>query len=122
GVAVLHGVGFFYSGGGEKLVIQQVLGLRARGHVVDCYAPIVDAKRSFPGWLEQIVARRLVPRLPSWLRFPDALAIIAMSVAAPLLARRLREYDVVLAAKQTAGWVAWWASRIPGVQFVLLLA
>ncbi len=101
-VAVLHGVGFFYSGGGEKLVIQQVLGLRARGHVVDCYAPIVDAKRSFP--------------------VPDALAIIAMSVAAPLLARRLREYDVVLAANQPAGWVAWWARRLHGVPYVLYLA
>ena len=121
-VAVLHGVGFFYSGGGEKLVIQQVLGLRERGHVVDCYAPIVDAKRSFPGWLEQIAARRLAPRLPGWLRFPDALAIIAMSIAAPLLARRLRDYDVVLAANQPAGWVAWWARRLHGVPYVLYLA
>jgi glycosyltransferase involved in cell wall biosynthesis len=121
-VAVLHGVGFFYSGGGEKLVIQQVLGLRARGHKVDCYAPIVDAKRSFPGWLEQIAARRLAPRLPTWVRFPDALAIIAMSVAAPLLAQRLREYDVVLAANQPAGWVAWWARRLHGVPYVLYLA
>jgi glycosyltransferase involved in cell wall biosynthesis len=121
-VAVVHGVGFFYSGGGEKLVIQQVLGLRERGHEVDCYAPIVDAKRSFPGWLEQIAARRLAPRLPAWLRFPDALAIIAMSVAAPLLARRLRAYDVVLAANQPAGWVAWWARRLYGVPYVLYLA
>ena len=121
-IAVLHGVGFFYSGGGEKLVIQQVLGLRARGHAVDCYAPIVDAKRSFPGWLDQIAARRLAPRFPGWLRFPDALAIIAMSVAAPLLARRLRDYDIVLAANQPAGWVAWWARRFYGVPYVLYLA
>jgi len=120
--AVIHGVGFFYSGGGEKLVIQQVLGLRARGHAVDCYAPIVDARRSFPGWLERIGARRLAPGLPGWLRYRDALAIIAMSVAAPALAWRLRGYDVVLAANQPAGWVAWWARRLYGVPYVLYLA
>src|SRR5437870_755100 len=73
-VAVIHGVGFFYSGGGEKLVIQQVLGLRERGHRVDCFAPIVDPARSFPGWLDRVGVRRLAPHLPNWLRFPDVLA------------------------------------------------
>ena len=121
-VAVIHGVGFFYSGGGEKLVIQQVLGLRERGHRVDCYAPIVDPARSFPGWLDRVGVRRLAPRLPNWLRFPDALAIIAMSVAAPFLAHRFRGYDVILAANQPAGWIAWWARRLYSVPYVLYLA
>src|SRR5438445_2127464 len=121
-VAVIHGVGFFYSGGGEKLVIQQVLGLRERGHRVDCYAPIVDPARSFPGWLDRVGVRRLAPRLPNWLGFPAALAIIAMSVAAPFLAHRFRGYDVILAANQPAGWVAWWARRLYGVPYVLYLA
>ena len=121
-VALIHGVGFFYSGGGEKLVLQQVEALRERGHAVDCYAPIVDPARSFPGWLERIGVRRLAPRFPRWLHFADAFAIIVMSLAAPWLARRLRDYDVILAANQPAGWIAWWARRRYGVPYVLYLA
>ena len=39
--AIIH-LGFFYSGGGEKVVFEEVRGLRARGHQVDCYAPFVE--------------------------------------------------------------------------------
>jgi glycosyltransferase involved in cell wall biosynthesis len=121
-IALIHGVGFFYSGGGEKLVIQQVLGLRERGHDVDCFAPIVDSARAFPGWLERLAARRLAPRFPNWTAYPDALAIIAMSAVAPVLALGLRSYDVILAANQPAPWVAWWARRLGDVPYVIYLA
>jgi hypothetical protein len=40
-IALVH-LGFFYSGGGEKLVFEEVRGLRARGPQVDCYAPFVE--------------------------------------------------------------------------------
>jgi glycosyltransferase involved in cell wall biosynthesis len=121
-IAVVHGIGFFYSGGGEKLVIQQVLGLRERGHEVECFAPIVDPRRSFPGWLEQVRARRLASRAFQRVRYGDALAIIATSLAAPRLARHLRRFDVVLAANQPAPWLAWWAKNRAGVPYVIYLA
>src|SRR4029077_16456744 len=49
-IAVFH-CGFTYSGGGERLVIEEVLGLRRRGYEVECYAPTVDASRCYPDLL-----------------------------------------------------------------------
>src|SRR5579859_7714736 len=46
-IAVFH-CGFTYSGGGERIVIEEVLGLRRRGYDVECYAPTVDALRCYP--------------------------------------------------------------------------
>src|SRR5438093_6327283 len=107
-VAVIHGVGFFYSGGGEKLVIQQVLGLRERGHRVDCYAPIVDPARSFPGWLDRVGVRRLAPRLPNWLRFPDALGLLGFSVARRFPPARFGGKELSLRRNRPLGWSRGW--------------
>ena len=52
-IAIFH-LGFFYSGGGEKLVLEEIRGLRALGHEVTCFAPYVDRERCFPdrqSWL-----------------------------------------------------------------------
>src|SRR6202007_380117 len=46
-VAVFH-CSFPYSGGGERIVLEEVLGLRARGYGVECFAPTVDAKACYP--------------------------------------------------------------------------
>ena len=121
-IAVVHGVGFFYSGGGEKLVIQEVLGLRERGHQVECFAPVVDPRRCFPGWLERVGAQRVVPRLPGALPYGDAVAVIAASYDARRVARRFRGFDVVLAANQPGPHLAWWAAQEHGVPYVIYLA
>ncbi len=117
-IAVVHGLGFFYSGGGEKLIIQQVLGLRARGHDVECHAPVVDPRRCFPGLLERLGARALGPALPDWVRYRDAAALLWTSIAAPALAARLAATDVVLAANQPALWLGLWAKRLAGVPYI----
>src|SRR5258708_24167542 len=46
-IAVFH-CGFTYSGGGERIVSEEVLGLRRRGCEAECYAPPVDQSRCFP--------------------------------------------------------------------------
>ena len=52
-IAVFH-LGFFYSGGGEKLILEEIRGLRALGHKVNCYAPYVDREECFPGVPEMV--------------------------------------------------------------------
>ncbi len=47
-------MGFFYSGGGEKLVLREALELRRRGHQVTVYAPIVDRAACFPELTDEV--------------------------------------------------------------------
>ncbi len=103
-------------------MIQQVEGLRARGHEVECFAPVVDPKRCFPGWLERIGARRIGPLLPRALPYGDALAVIAASYSGRGIARHLRGLDVVLAANQPGPHLAWWAAKEHAVPYVIYLA
>ncbi len=103
-------------------MIQEVLGLRERGHEVECFAPVVDPKRCFPGWLEHVGAHRVGPPLPGWLPYGDALAAIVSSYAARRASRQLRDFDVILAANQPGPHLAWWAAKEQGVPYVIYLA
>ena len=62
-IAVFH-CGFTYSGGGERIVIEEVLGLRRRGFKVECYAPTVDASRCYPDLIGEVRVRTFLPQLP----------------------------------------------------------
>ena len=52
-IAAIH-LGFFYAGGGERLVLEEVAGLRRRGHEVECFAPIVDAAACYPELIQKV--------------------------------------------------------------------
>src|SRR3989442_11801274 len=70
-IAVFH-CGFTYSGGGERLVIEEVLGLRRRGYEVECYAPTVDASRCYPDLIGEVRVKTFLPQLPRWFPFREA--------------------------------------------------
>ncbi|MFC1625958.1 hypothetical protein ACFL1Q_02875, partial [Patescibacteria group bacterium] len=59
-IAIFH-LGFFFSGGGEKLVIEEASGLTKRGHQVDIYAPVIDKKKCFPDIIGKIKTHSLFP-------------------------------------------------------------
>ena len=54
-IAVFH-CGFVYSGGGERIVLEEVLGLRRLGHEVVCFAPTLDRELCFPDFIDQVEA------------------------------------------------------------------
>jgi glycosyltransferase involved in cell wall biosynthesis/uncharacterized membrane protein YbhN (UPF0104 family) len=118
-IAVLH-CGFTYSGGGERIVIEEVLGLRRLGHRVDCFAPIVEPEACYPDLLPAVAPRTFLPQLPRWFPLRGAVQMVAASVLVPLFAWRLR-YDVILAANQPSAWIAWWAGRLTGCPYVVYL-
>src|ERR1700716_2440453 len=72
-IAVFH-CGFTYSGGGERLVIEEVLGLRRRGYEVECYAPTVDQNRCHPDLIRDVRVRTFLPQLPRWFPYREAAA------------------------------------------------
>src|SRR5579859_2698274 len=86
-IAIFH-CGFTYSGGGERIVIEEVLGLRRRGFQVECYAPTVDASRCYPDLLADVRVRTFLPQLPRWFPFREAIQMAAASLLMPLYAWR----------------------------------
>src|SRR6202011_6028946 len=84
-IAVFH-CGFTYSGGGERIVIEEVLGLRRRGYDVECYAPTVDASRCYPGLIAGVRVRTFLPQLPRWFPFREAIQMAATSILMPFYA------------------------------------
>ena len=118
-VVIFH-LGFFYSGGGEKLVLEQALQLAGRGHDVRVLAPIVDGRACFPDLMGQVAPRRLLPRLPNLFGVGDGLTLLAASVFAKRLVRDL-EADVYLGANQPGAWLARQAARAHGRRYVVYL-
>jgi glycosyltransferase involved in cell wall biosynthesis/uncharacterized membrane protein YbhN (UPF0104 family) len=120
-IAVLH-LGFFYAGGGERLVLEEVRGLRRLGHEVECFAPVVDEDACYPELIREVGVRSLLPGPPRWLPARVALWVLICSLLAPVLALRLRGFDVVFAANQPALWFGWVARKLFGVPYVAYLA
>ena len=119
-VAVFH-CGFTYSGGGERIVIEEVLGLRRRGYQVDCYAPTVDASRCYPDLLGEVDVHTFLPQLPRWFPFREAVQMAATSLLMPLYAWRFRGVDAIVGCNQPSAWIAWWAARLIDVPYAVYL-
>src|SRR5216117_409121 len=119
-IAVFH-CGFTYSGGGERLVIEEVLGLRRRGYDVECYAPTVDASRCYPDLIGEVRVKTFLPQLPRWFPFREAAQMAATSLLMPLYAWRFRGVDAIVGCNQPSAWIAWWAARIIDVPYVVYL-
>ena len=119
-IAVFH-CGFTYSGGGERIVIEEVLGLRRRGYEVECYAPTVDQSRCFPDLLGDVRVRTFLPQMPRWFPFREAVQMAATSLLMPLYAWRFRGVDAIVGCNQPSAWIAWWAARLMDVPYVVYL-
>ena len=92
-IAIFH-FGFFYSGGGEKLVLEEIKGLRKLGHDVTCFAPYIDRERCFPGVSEMAEVQTLLPPPPKYLPFRHAISVLLCCLLVPLMALRFRKFDV----------------------------
>src|SRR2546430_16507798 len=119
-LAVFH-CGFTYSGGGERIVMEEVLGLRRRGFQVECYAPTVDGSRCYPDLLGEVGGRTFLPQLPRWFPFREAIQMAATSLLMPLYAWRFRDVDAIVGGNQPSAWIAWWAARLIDVPYVVYL-
>jgi glycosyltransferase involved in cell wall biosynthesis/uncharacterized membrane protein YbhN (UPF0104 family) len=119
-IAVFH-CGFTYSGGGERIVIEEVLGLRRRGFEVECYAPTLNASRCYPDLIDEVRVRTFLPQLPRWFPFREAVQMAATSLLMPLYAWRFRGVDAIVGCNQPSAWIAWWAARLMDVPYVVYL-
>jgi len=121
-IAYVH-MSFVYSGGGEKLVIKEVEWLKKRGHKVDCFSPIVWEDRCFPELIKKLKVKELLPGF-SWLyrKLQMNTMIYFLALLAPILAWRLRKYDVLISEHEPGSWFCFVTWRLFKVPYVLYLA
>jgi len=120
-IAIFH-FGFFYSGGGEKLVLEEIKGLRKLGHDVTCFAPYIDRERCFPGVSEMVEIQTLLPPPPKFLPYRHAISVLLCCLLVPFMALRFRKFDVFFGANQPAPWITFVLGKILKKPYVIYLA
>ncbi|MBU0618883.1 glycosyltransferase family 4 protein [Patescibacteria group bacterium] len=110
-IAIFH-CGFVYSGGGERIVLEEALGLKKRGYQVKVYAPTIDVKLCYPQLLKKLNVKMFLPSFIEWLPFRDALRMAATSLLAPFLAINFRDSDIFLGANQPGAWIAFCMAKV----------
>jgi len=104
-INIIH-MGFLYSGGGERVVLEQTHRLRERGHEVKLFSPIIRWQRSFPDRLREVHPERIVPPFPFPFPFREASAMLASSVI-PFRFKEIADCDVLLCHSQPSMWIGY---------------
>lgn len=119
-IAIFH-CGFIYSGGGERIVLEEARGLKNRGYDVSVYAPTLDSSKCFPELVGKVGVRTFLPSFIDWLPLRNALRMIATSLLAPLLSYNFRDVDLFFGANQPGAWVAFCMSRVLKKPYIVYL-
>lgn len=120
-VALFH-CGFIYTGGGERIVIEEILGLRKKGYEVDCYVPTYDPQKSYPDIIQSLGIKTFLPQLPRFVPLRFATQMVASCLVAPLLVWRFLKYDVFLGANQPGAFMAWIMARLLNKPYYVYLS
>jgi glycosyltransferase involved in cell wall biosynthesis len=119
-IGVFH-CGFVYSGGGERIVLEEVLGLRRLGHEVVCFAPTLDRELCYPDFIDKVGVRTFLPQFPRWFPLWDAIGMTLSSVLAPFLALRFRNIDVFVGCNQPGAWIAYCVAKVLRKPYVVYM-
>lgn len=120
-IAIFH-CGFIYTGGGERIVLEEIEGFRRRGYQVDCFVPNYDPSLSYPDIIKKYKIKTFLPQLPKIVPLRFAIQMLASCVLAPLLSLRFRKYDLILGANQPGAYMAWVVSKILGKPYFVYLS
>jgi len=118
-IAIIH-MGFFYSGGGERTVLNEAIGLQKRGHYVDIFCPTLS-NNCFPELMKQVNIREMFWWLPKSLQFRNAIGMVLTSIRSTNLVKYFKNYDVILAHSQPSNWLAFQIKKKYGVPYVSYL-
>jgi glycosyltransferase involved in cell wall biosynthesis len=115
-VSIVH-MGFFYSGGGERVALEQARYLRKRGHVVKVFSPIIYWNKCFPDLLAQIKPERLVPHLPFPFPFREGSSMLASAIL-PFGIKKVSDCDILLCHSQPSMWLGYRVNKLFGTPYV----
>lgn len=110
-IAIFH-CGFIYSGGGERIVLEEARGLIRRGYEVEIFAPTLDKKRCYPEMIEELNIKTFLPSYVDSLPGKYALRMAASSLLAPLFAINFRTTDIFIGANQPGAWIAYCVAKV----------
>ena len=110
-VTIFH-FAFIYTGGGERIVFEEVLGLRKKGYPVECFTPILDKKKCFPDLIEEVKIRTFLPQLPSWFPLRHAIVMSLSILLAPILVLRFSGSGIFVGANYPGALFAYLAAKI----------
>lgn len=119
-IAIFH-CGFIYSGGGERIVLEEARGLKRRGYEVEVFAPTVDKNLCYPEFLEELGVKMFLPSFIGSLPLRNAIRMMATSVLAPLLAFKFRDIDVFVGANQPGAWIAFCIAKVRRKPWIVYL-
>jgi len=119
-IALFH-CGFIYSGGGERIVLEEARHLRKRGYKVEVYAPTLDPKRCFPQMVREIGVKTFLSTKARYIPGGYAFSMIASSLLAPILAKNFKDVDVFIGANQPGAWIAFCMARVLRKPYVIYL-
>jgi glycosyltransferase involved in cell wall biosynthesis len=120
-IAIFH-LAFFYSGGGERLVLEEIKGLQKRGHQITCFTPVLEKRLCFPDIINDFPIKVLFPKLAKILPNQETMQIVITCLLFPLIARRFRKFDIVFGANQPGPWFGWCIKKLTKVPYIIYLA
>lgn len=119
-IAIFH-CGFIYSGGGERIVLEEAKGLIKRGYEVEVYAPTLDRKKCYPEIIKEVGVKTFFPSYIDKLPGRYALRMLATSLLAPILAIKFKDVDIFIGANQPGAWIAFCISKVLKKPFIVYL-
>lgn len=119
-VAIFH-CGFIYSGGGERIVLEEARGLVRRGWHVEVYGPTINPKKCYPQILKELNVKTFLPSYFDSMPLRNALRMIVTSILAPVLALWFRHIDIFIGANQPGAWMAYCMSTLLNKPYIVYL-
>ena len=111
-------MGFFYSGGGERTVLNQAKGLQKNGHQVKVYSPIIE-EDCFPEPANDIEFINIARKIPESSPLKTALKMIESSIITPV--KPFEDREILIAHGQPSNWIAYRVSKKTKIPYVSYL-
>lgn len=104
--------GFFYEGGGERLLLEQMKGLEKKGHQTVCFTPVLKKKCCYPDWIEKFKIKTLAPQWFNWSSDGMVVQMLISGWLAIFQFWRFIKYDCFIGVGQPGAWIAFCLSGI----------
>ncbi len=119
-ITIIH-CSFIYTGGGERIVLEQLSHLRGLGYDVDCYAPVVDFNSCFSDIIRSYNIKSFLPQLPHWFPLRHAIILLFSCLLIPFFALKFRSTDLFIGENQPGAWLAFVLSKILNKRYIAFL-
>jgi len=116
-IGIIH-MGFFYSGGGEKTVLQQAIHLERIGHEVTVYAPIIQ-KDIFPELQEKVTCVELCDETPKKMPLKTAFSLIWSSIKK--IKKNINRNQIFITHGQPSAWIGYRIKKEYKVPYIAYL-